>query len=218
MSNLQTIVDNAMSITIDRHKTSGQVMTRSGLLKTAQIATNIPWFFTVEMHSGLSYSENRELTEEIDRLDRTEESEINIGNTNPGLAYITRYRGDSTGISSVTINSALGSNIYLNCTSAGTGTYLFRKGDYIQPGSNYRYPYTVTADVPHSTSSNVTIPVSRPIILQPSYVFLNKTIRVGSNVSWRVKMMKKPMYSVIPYDRLEFSDAFQLVEVIESGA
>lgn len=211
---IQTIIDNAMSITIDRHKASGQTMSRSGIVKTASVASNVPWIFTVQMHSGLKYSENRGLTEEIDRLDRTTEEEINIGNTNTGLAYITNYQGDAD-LSNATILTADGTNLYINCSTIGSGSgYLFKKGDYIQPGGVYRYPYTVTADVAYTTSSNVLIPINRPAIVQSLYSFSGKSIKVGSAVSWRVKMMKKPYYSVVPYDRLEFSDNFQLVEII----
>jgi hypothetical protein len=166
------------------------------------------------MHSGLTYSENRDLLEEIDRLDRTEESTIDIGSTNPGLNYITRYRGDATGIANITLSSASGANIYCNTALAGTGTYLYRKGDYIQPGDGYRYPYTVTADVPFVVSNIVRVPVNRPIIEQTGYTFSGKSVLSGSSVSWRVKMMKKPFYSVVPYDRIEFADNFQLVEII----
>jgi hypothetical protein len=215
---IQTIVNNASSITIDRHKTSGQTISRSGELRTAELASNIPWLFTVEMHNGLAYSTNRAVTEEIDRLDRTIEEEINIGNTNTGLAYITRYQGDAAGITSATIANVSGSNIYLNCSSIGAGSgYLFRKGDYIQPSGGYRYPYTVTADVAYSTSSNVTIPVNRPTITQALYSFPGKGIVVGSNVSWRVKMLKKPTYTIVPYDRIQWDSEFQLIEIIVSA-
>jgi len=212
---IQTIVNNASSLTIDRHKTSGQTISRSGIVRTAELASNIPWFFTVEMHSGLAYSTNRALTEEIDRLDRTIEEEINIGLTNTGLNYITRYQGDAVSITSATINSVSGSNIYLNCSSIGAGSgYLFKKGDYIQPSSSYRYPYTVTADVAYTTSSNVTIPVNRPVISQTGYTFAGKSIKVGSNVTWRVKMFRKPTYTIVPYDRIQWDSEFQLVEII----
>lgn len=211
---IQTIVNNASSITIDRHKTSGQTISRSGIVRTAELASNIPWLFTVEMHNGLAYSTNRAVTEEIDRLDRTIEEEINIGLTNTGLDYITRYQGDASGIASVTVSSVSGSNIVLNCSSAGSGTYLFRKGDYIQPASGYRYPYTVTADVAFSTSTSVTIPVNRPVITQSGYTFSGKSIKVGSNVTWRVKMLKKPTYTIVPYDRIQWDSNFQLIEII----
>jgi hypothetical protein len=210
---IQTIVNNASSITIDRHKTSGQTISRSGLLRTAELASNVPWLFTVEMHNGLAYSTNRAVTEEIDRLDRTIEETINIGSSNTGLAYITAYQGGAT-LTSATINSVSGSNIYLNCSSISGSGFIFRKGDYIQPASSYRYPYTVTADVAYSTSSNVTIPVHRPVISQTGYTFAGKSIVVGSNVTWRVKMLKKPTYTIVPYDRIQWDSGFQLIEVI----
>jgi hypothetical protein len=102
----------------------------------------------------------------------------------------------------------------LNCSSISGSGFIFRKGDYIQPASSYRYPYTVTADVAYSTSSNVTIPVHRPVISQTGYTFAGKSIVVGSNVTWRVKMLKKPTYTIVPYDRIQWDSGFQLIEVI----
>jgi hypothetical protein len=173
------------------------------------------------MHPGLKYSTNRALTEDIDRLDRTEESEIDIGNTNPNLAYITRYQGTLTLTERAAANivTASNSNITLNATalrSAGAANtdYVVRAGDYIQPGGGYRYPYTATTDVQLGTGANVTIPVNRPVIQANAYSFVGQTLSFGSSVSWRVKMITKPSYSVVPYDRLEFSSEFQLVEVI----
>lgn len=221
MSGLQTIVDNAVSIDINRRKTAGMTVSRSGIVKTAQHATNVPWVFNITMHPGLKYSTNRALTEEIDRLDRTEESEIDIGNTNPNLAYITRYQGTLTLTERAAANivSASNSNITLNATAirnagASATDYLVRAGDYIQPGGGYRYPYTATADVQVGAGANVTIPVNRPVIQANAYSFVGQTLSFGSSVSWRVKMITKPSYSVVPYDRLEFSSEFQLVEVI----
>jgi hypothetical protein len=221
MSGLQTIIDNAISINIDRRKTSGFTISRSGIVKTAQHASNVPWTFTVTMHPGLKYSTNRALTEEIDRLDRTEESNINIGSTNSGLAYITEYQGTLTVNERAAANivAASNSNITLNATALRTAgatasDYLVRAGDYIQPGGGYRYPYTATADVLVGSGANVTIPVHRPVIQANAYTFVGQTLSFGSNVTWRVKMVTKPSYSVVPHDRLEFSDSFQLVEII----
>ncbi len=221
MSGLQTIIDNAISIDINRRKTSGVTVSRSGIVKTAQHATNVPWVFTVAMHPGLKYSENRALAEEIDRLDRTEESEINIGNSNPNLAYITRYQGTLTVTerNAANIIAASNSNITLDAAAirtagASSTDYLVRAGDYIQPGGGYRYPYTATADVQVGSGANVTIPVHRPVIQANAYSFVGQSVTFGSDVSWRVKMITKPSYSIVPYDRLEFSDNFQLVEII----
>ena len=129
-------------------------------------------------------------------------------------AYITAYQGDSTGIGSVTCVSATGSTLVVDASNAGSGTFLFKKGDYIQPASGYRYPYQVTADVAHTTSSSVSIPLSRPFIPQDSYTLSSKGIVVGSACTWKVKMVNKPKYSVIPGDILQFDSEFEYLEFI----
>ena len=217
MAGLQTIVDNATYITFDTKKVASQSVSRSGRLLTAELASANPYRITIGMHEGLKYSENRALLQELDALDITEESTIDIGGTNSGLSYITAYQGDSSGIGSVTTTSTgyNGANIYLNCTSAGAGTYLFKKGDFVQIGpTNGRYVYQVTSDVAHSTSSNVTVPVHRPVIAQDGFTLGSRNIAVGVDVDWRVKLLVKPTYSIIPYDRIAFSDDFELIEVI----
>jgi hypothetical protein len=212
----QTIINNASDITIDRRKAASTVITRSGHLRTAERLPSV-YLFNVNVADGLTYSTNRSLIEELDRLDRTIEEEINIGTSNTGLAYITQYQGNLTPaqINQITVTSATGGNIVLNTTSVSgspTGD-IFKKGDYIQLDTNYRYPYTVTADVTFSGSS-VTVPINRGFISQTGYTVSGKGIEVGSDVTWRVKALQNPTYSIIPYDRISFSGAFQLVEVI----
>lgn len=211
---LQTIIDNATYIDIDKGKVAAQSVSRSGVVLTAERATNTPYRFKVGMHSGLPYSTNRDLLEDIDALDITEESTIDIGDTNSGLLYLTKYQGDSTGIGSVTITGRSGATLILNCGAAGTGTFLFKKGDYIQPATGYRYPYQVTADVAHTTSSSVTIPIHRPFIEQDGYSLNGKTFAVGKDVSFKVKLTKRPGYRVVPHDRIQFQSAFEMVEII----
>ena len=211
---LQTIVDNATFVTIYRKKIAGQSISRSGRLLTSEVVSAVPYQFTSGMHSGLQYSTNRGLTEDLNALDVTEEATIDIGTTNTSLAYITAYQGDSTGIGDCTITGRSGSTLIVNAALAGTGTFLFKKGDYIQPASGYRYPYQVTADVAHTTSSSVTIPLSRPFIDQDSYSLNGKLFVVGSAVTWKVKMLNKPKYSVLPGDLLQFDDRFEFIEFI----
>ena len=215
---LQRIINSAGSITIDKRKVTSSVLTRSGVLRTTAFLGHQPYFFTVNFTPSLTYSENRGLLEDIDTLDRVNEETINIGSSNLNLQYITRYQGNisAAGINTITVNNVVDfGNLYLNCSSIGSGSgYLFKKGDYIQPSSSYRYPYTVTADVAYTTSSNVTIPVNRPVISQTGYTFAGKSIKVGSNVTWRVKMFRKPTYTIVPYDRIQWDSEFQLVEII----
>ena len=134
---LQTIIDNAQFITIDSRKVIGQTISRSGRIKSAEVISGVPYRLTVGMHSGLKYSENRALLQDLATADRNVESTIDIGSTNTGLSYVTAYQGDSTGIAGVTCVSASGNTLTVNASSAGTGTFLFKKGDFIQPGSSY---------------------------------------------------------------------------------
>tara|TARA_R110002153_G_scaffold13914_1_gene51275 strand:+ start:36 stop:704 length:669 start_codon:yes stop_codon:yes gene_type:complete len=215
---LQTIVDNATYVTIYRKKIAGQSISRSGRLLTSEVVSAVPYQFTSGMHSGLQYSTNRGLTEELNALDVTEESTINIGTSNIGLAYITKYLGDLTVNNqpgNAVVISATGTSLVLNTVGVvGTGM-LFRKGDYIQLSGAYRYPYQVTADVFMASGAiTATVPLSRPFIPQDGYTTVGAGIVYGSAVSWRVKMINKPRYSVLPGDVLQFDDKFEFIEYI----
>jgi len=219
---IQTIIDNAQFITFDTRKVIGQTISRSGRVKSAEVVTAVPYRFIVGMHSGLKYSDNRALVQELTNLDRNVEEEVDIGKTNSSLSYVTEYKGDlsTAQISQIVTNASTaysGANIYLNTTSVtgASGLTLFKKGDFIQIGpTNGRYPYQVTADVAFSSSSSLTIPVHRAVLDQSGFTQENRAIAVGSDVQWYVQMLKKPSYSIVPHDRIEFDSDFELIEVI----
>jgi hypothetical protein len=214
---IQTIIDRATFITIDKRKLASQSISRSGRVKTAEVTSAVPYRFTVGVHEGATYSDNRAVLEELDRLDVTEEEQVDIGSTNSGLSYITAYQGGITGGSISSVGSD-GSELYINASGlSGSGT-LFKKGDFIQPQGNtstYRYPYQVTSDVAFSTGSNVTIPVHRPVISQDGVALTSGSVVYGSNVQWYVKMTNKPAYTILPYNRFSLDDNLELVEIIQ---
>ena len=219
---LQNIINRAGSITIDKRKVTSSVLTRSGVLRTTAFLGHQPYFFTVNFTPSLQYSTNRGLLEDIDTLDRVTEEVINIGSSNLGLEYITRYQGNMTNasINTITVNNVADfGHLYLNCSSVSAGSgFLFKKGDYIQPKGNtnvYRYTYQVTSDIAYSTSSNVAVPVHRRLFEQPGQTFIGGGIKVGKDVTWPVKMLQKPNYTILPYDRVVFDNEFQLVEVMQ---
>ena len=217
MSTMQTIIDQASQIDLKRKKVAGQSVTRSGRVLTGEIVSAVPFVIEVGMHNGLKYATNRALVEHIDNLDVVEEFTINIGNTNPGLAYITAYQGDldANSIANITIVDYEAETFYIDSTNTTGSGNIFRAGDYIQPtATDYRYPYTVTQDVAYTANSNVSVPVHRNIIAQPNVTLANSNIRVGSDCEFTVKMRNKPTYSVVPGGRLEFSSSFELVEII----
>lgn len=215
---IQTIIDNAVSIEFIRRKLAGQSISRSGQVKIASVANNVPWQMIVEPRPGMRYADYRDLTEEIDRLDRVFLEVVDIGNTNPNLNYITSYQGTLSGseLSSITVSSANALTITLNVSSfSGSSKVVFEPGDFIQLDGNYKYPYTVTSRVLRGSGSTVEVPINRPFIDQAGYTEVGAGILVGSNVTWQVVMTKKPSYRVIPGGYLEWTDTFELVEVIE---
>ena len=216
MSNLQKIIDNATNISFTRNRVAARTISRSGRLLTSEIASAVPYQISVSYQGALKYSTNRALVEELDRLDITLESEIDVGNTNPRLAYITQYQGDiaTAQIANITCASASGNTLVLNTSSASGSGLLFRKGDLIQPDTAYRYPYTVTADVTFSATATLNIPIHRAFLSQTDYTLAGKGIKVGSAVSWRVKQISKPTYRILPHDLLIFEGDFGLVEVV----
>ena len=104
---LQTIIDKAQVIEIDRRRVVGQTISRSQRIKTAERATAQPWKFTVTPPAYLKWADSRGVIEVIDQGDRVEEYEISLSNT-AGMNYITEYRGglNSTQLSAVTIQTA----------------------------------------------------------------------------------------------------------------
>lgn len=216
---LQTIINNASEITIDRRKISGITVSRSGRVKISSIASNVPWQFTVKMHDGLKYSDNRNVLESLDYNDRVLTSTINIGSSNTGLSYLTAYKGalSAVNINNITVDSAnvLTLTLDVSTVSVGSSTVIFEPGDYLQLDSGYKYPYTVTSQVTRGVSSTIDVPINRPFIEQSGYTTAGAGIVVGSDVTWNVVVSKKPSYTVVPYDRIAWNSAFELVEVIE---
>lgn len=216
---LQTIIDNAVSVEFIRRKLAGQTISRSGQVKIASVANNVPWQMVVDPRPGMRYADFRSLTEEIDRLDRIFIEVINIGSTNPGLAYITQYQGQlsTAQISSITVSSADALTITLNMSAVSTGgtTVCFEPGDFIQLAGNYKYPYTVTSRVLRGSGSTIEVPINRPFIDQAGYTETGAGILVGKDVTWQMVMTSKPNYRVVPGGFLEWSNVFELVEVIE---
>ena len=222
---IQTIIDNATFININKRKVAASSISRSGHIKTADRGVGV-YMFTVGMHAGLPYSTNRGLLEELDTMDVINEANVDIGSTNSGLSYLTAYQGDLSQaqldqITCVATTGTDGANIHIDTTGV-TGNVsgyvnLFKVGDFIQPQGNtgtYRYPYQVTSNVSWTSSSDITVPVHRGVLTQSGTSITSGGLRVGNNVNWQVKALTMPTYNVVPYDRIEFSGDFELMEVI----
>ena len=216
---LQTIIDNCVSISFERRKLAGYTVSRSGLVKISSVASNVPWQMVVDMHAGMTYSQNRAMLEELDRVDRVQTTTINIGATNPNLAYLTEYQGSLSAaqINNITIATAnvLTVTMDVSNVTVSSSAYVFRKGDYWQPTGAYKYPYTVTADVQRGSDTTISVPINRPFINQSGYSETGAVIDVGTEVTWNMLVASKRSYAVLPYDRSAWDGSFELVEVIE---
>jgi hypothetical protein len=98
-------------------------------------------------------------------------------------------------------------------TTVTSQTVVFRTGDVIQP-ANSRYPYTVISDVLRGGGSGVGVSTHRPLITSEGISVINVNCRAGNLVSWRMIVIGKPTYKIIPYNRIEWSGTFDLIERI----
>jgi len=103
---IQTIINKAQQIEIDRRRVVAQTISRSQRIKTAERASSQPWKFKVTPPGALKWADSRAIIEAIDTGDRVSEYEITI--SNGGMSYITAYQGalNSTQTSALTIASA----------------------------------------------------------------------------------------------------------------
>lgn len=219
---LQDVINKTGYLTINKRKGAGFTVSRSGHVKTS-VQQGSLYRFTVGAPQGLKYSTNRDLVEDLDTLDITQESNVDIGANNTGISYITAYQGDLDASNHSTKHEIVafsGSTLYIQSDSYSASGYLFKKGDFIQPLGNtstYRYPYQVTSDVPNASASNISVPVHRPILSQDGVTILTGAkgnYRYGSDVRFHVICANMPTYSVVPHDIIEFTEDFELIERI----
>ena len=225
MAGLQTIINKCNGLTINRRKVVGLQVTRNEIPRVTLTPTYQPWRFTLEMPSSLLYSENRNLLEALDTLDRVSPEVISFSD-NACLSWIFRYQGTMTPaqINSVRVQSFVGNQLVLTTLPAVAPTrVLFEPNDLIQIGS-YTYPFTSTTQILRGTGSTVTITTNRPNILSNNVS--NLGITVGSDCEFNMFCPNMPTYKLIPggYKRvngstlnnalIEFSDAFELYEYV----
>jgi hypothetical protein len=227
---LQTIIDSAVTIEINKSKLVAQTLSRSGRLLTASRNWANPWRFTVSPKPIWDWATNRNLIEPIMNSDRVSIQTLQLGQ-NTGSAWLIEYQGTAPRTSGVLDNVYLstysGSALTVN-VSGITGSYtLVKAGDIIQmagTGSDdleYRYPYTVTADVSVTTGDTTkVINVHRGFIAQANYDPLSSTnnqrkIKVGTACKWYVQVTQLPNIKMIPGGFAEFTGDFGLTEAIQ---
>jgi len=196
---LQTIINMAETIEIDRRRVMGVQYSRSEIARITETATRNPWRFTVTVPAMLAYDEYRSLMEDIDRLDRRYPEVVSFSTAtqaSSGLSYMFAYQGQlsQTQLDAITVASWTGTNLVLNNVPvSSTGTVAFRKGDFIQV-AGLPYPVTTQYDVPCQTTSTVSVTTHRPSFLGTATTGQN--ILVGNAVEFKMFVNNMPTYRI----------------------
>jgi hypothetical protein len=218
---IQTIIDLAQEIEFDRRRIAAQTFSRSQRIKTAERATAQPWRWVVTPPGSMPYSTSRPILEVITSADRVDETEVNLA----AADYLVKYQGaltqaqindlnvSATSTSTLTLNTlpAIGSTGTTETISSST--VVFAQGDVIQP-ENSRYPYTVTETVTRGSGSTITISLHRPVITSEGITLTGNGVKVGSSCTWRMMVLGLPTYRVVPYNRIQWTGNFDLIEKV----
>ena len=223
MAGLQTIINKASSLTIDRRKVVGVQITRNEIPRTSLTPTTQPWRFVLEMPNSLRYYNNRSVLEALDTLDRYTPELVTFSD-NSCLSWIFRYQGtmNTTMINNLTVSSFTGNQLVLtNLPVVPSSRVLFEPNDLIQIGS-HTYPFTSTTQITRGTGSSITITTNRPNIISTSVV--GDGITVGNDCEFYMFCPNMPTYKLIPGGYvasngttvnnalIEFNDSFTLYE------
>lgn len=158
MKGIQYIIDNAQSIEVNRSKTIGQLVVRSGRIKSAERASTVPWQMVVTPPAYAKFEDVRDVIESVTLIDRNTPFYIDFGATSvSGLNWVSEYQGDltSTQVNNLTVSTGtdfLGTGTWnvssavnysgvekvfnymriTNLPSVSSSTYIFRAGDWVQ--------------------------------------------------------------------------------------
>lgn len=219
---LQRILNVCQTVSIDRRKVIGIQYTRSEIAKITETPTRNPWRISLSIGAALLYNQNRDLLEEIDRLDSRLPETISFS-SNPNLSFMLAYQGDAkANVANITVTSFSGTTLTLGNLPAISGsvsanTVLFKKGDYIQI-KTFPYPFTATADVLRGSGTTVAVTTHRPnfITENGTQTIVGKGINVGNDVQFRMFCPSMPTYKLVSAIKnnpmIVWSGDFQLTE------
>lgn len=217
MGAIQTLLDKATRITIDKRRPSASTISRGQHLKTQSRGATV-YKFNVGLHPALKYEDYRGFLEDYDATGRTTEEEVALSNVSGG-AWIMDYQGGlvaSDQLALVAHQTSGNSNLVINVAAtsfAVSTTEVVQKGDFIQV-SGSRYPYQATETVTRGTGDLITVPLNRPIVTEAGFEIDGQGIDLGGNCTFRVKMIQQPTYSIVPGRYIEWDGDMQLMEVI----
>lgn len=211
---LQSIINSATAIEINRTKLVAQSVSRSGRILTAARNWSNPWRFTIVPRPVWQWdATTRAIFEDVINGDRNTVYTVNFGVS--GQSWVNQYLGNHTlssnQLSGVTVSSVSGNSMTLNVSSVTNGVYVLRKGDVIQP-VGHRYVYTVANDPGPKSASTMTITLNRGYITDG--VGAGAGVKVGAGCDYRVLVTNMPTMRFINKDLVEFTGEFTLIEEI----
>lgn len=126
---IQSIVNTATKITIDRRKVVGQTVSRSLRIKTAERNSSQPWKMTVSPAPVYTWDVARPLVEYIMASDRNTEVRVNLAN-NSRMSYLTEYQGglNQQQMNATTVTNFTGTTLTLsNLPAIGAVSYTYTR-------------------------------------------------------------------------------------------
>jgi hypothetical protein len=155
------------------------------------------------MPDGFKFTDARQYIAKVEALGRFSTGTIQISNT--GQSYIVKYQGNSANSTGFVASATAGQNYITLTTSPTTSSgYKFRAGDVIQLGTNPTV-YTVSADVAFNSN---TVYLNRLVESTGS----NIALKVGSDVTWTVICTQFPNWTIVDYNRVQWSGPFVFYE------
>lgn len=223
---LQSIVNSAVNIEINRSKLVAQSVSRSGRLLTASRNWANPYRFTITPKPIWEWNTTTQgIFATIFDNDRVIESDFYLSYVNGGpLEWMTQYKGtldtnsndilDDMTVASEPTGAAIALT-YAGNSSTNAGRYIVRKGDWIRP-ANHRYAYQATADQQIvSGTSSYSITTHRGWITQTSYTATGNTVNVGDAAArFYVQVTKLPQMRFIYKNLVELTGNIEAIEVV----
>lgn len=208
---IQTLIDGATSLTMDKQVPTAMSVSRGQKLRTQSRAISV-YKFVVGLNPGYSYDNiaTRTLLNDYDVQGKITEEQIKLSNVSGGswiMDYLGGFNGTNQALTYITSHTGNTFTINVADTGGSASTVLVEPGDFIQ-AANARYPYQATQQVLKGSGSTVDVPVHRDIIETNT----GANLLYGNNVTFRVKMIEQPPYSLIPGRYIEWNGDMQLME------
>ena len=198
----QWLIDNAESISIDSRPVVATSQSRGGVIRSVSRGGAV-WQFSVRLPDGPRWSQIRSDIAGIEALGRTTSAPIKFSGS--GQEWITPYMGSAVTPANLRATVPVTGNTITLTSGQAVSGYNFRAGDIIQLGT-VGAVYRVTADVPAGTN---TVSLHRPL-QQPAAT--NVAVLTGSAVTWQVRCVQQPLWTLFARDQVSWSGDFVLIE------